>query len=197
MFNNSIEKWAFILSGILAIAFISTSLFEEKIFEEKYFSFLLFIIWLIFLLTYYFSKIGYGAYIIIKPVNVYLSMLFKKIEREEKLLNLLVDYPVEEIEKTINKLKYEKGSILSGVGFLLGALEKVGIVPTLIAFYFSYSKSGDELLNSDTSQTILAILVGIYVSVFIAKHIFDWIEHKIYLLELARYNIEKRNSISK
>ncbi|MDW1751177.1 hypothetical protein R7P07_22820 [Vibrio sp. Vb2133] len=72
------------------------------------------------------------------------------------------------------------------VGFLVGALDKLGVIPAVIMLYFSYAKVFTDKDVFEMPPLVLGIVSGVYIGAISARMVTDSLCEKIATLELAR-----------
>ncbi len=80
----------------------------------------------------------------------------------------------------------------SRVGFLVGIVDKLGIVPAIIMLYLAYVKAlgSEEIFN--LSPLITGIVSGVYLGAITARIVIDALRDKIGILELSKKISQKR-----
>lgn len=80
----------------------------------------------------------------------------------------------------------------SRVGFLVGVVDKLGIVPAIIMLYLAYVKTSgsEEIFNS--SPLIIGFVSGVYLGAITARIVIDALRDKIGILELSKKISQKR-----
>ncbi|EPA8652074.1 hypothetical protein [Photobacterium damselae] len=80
----------------------------------------------------------------------------------------------------------------SRVGFLVGIVDKLGIVPAIIMIYLAYIKAlgSEEIFN--ISPLITGIVSGVYLGAITARIIIDALRDKMGILELSKKISQKR-----
>ncbi|MGN2614730.1 hypothetical protein [Aliivibrio fischeri] len=82
------------------------------------------------------------------------------------------------IERRISFLK-------NRAGLLVGFIDKVGFVPTIMVAYFSYLKIKGSISFDDFHPIIWGLVSGVYLGAFVAKTLIEKFEDHIAILELA------------
>lgn len=80
------------------------------------------------------------------------------------------------------------------VGLLVGALEKLGVIPAVVMLYFSHAKVFDKQDIFEMPPLVLGIVSGVYIGAISARIVSDSLNDKISILELARKLRNSRNT---
>lgn len=188
LYTNKIEKTSLVSIGISVVTFGLFYLIPPlRIFSQWPFIALLIFI-MIYTLAFY---IGQFKYILI-PVKAYVSDFAKKIESEKKLVDEISKYSSQSIKAAQLRIEFEIEQLHSRVGFLLGVMDKLGIIPSLIALYLSYAKIMNDPTLEKIPTVLLGLLVGVYLGAFFAKNISSKLSLMSVLLKQALELSEKR-----
>ncbi len=74
--------------------------------------------------------------------------------------------------------------LVDRIGFMVGAVDKLGLFPALFMLYFTYTKIAEHSVSMFQIASI-AFICGLYIGVLLAKAVIDSFRHNIHLLELA------------
>lgn len=191
LYTNPVEKYAlrlgalFLLSAVVLMPFDRTSLIGMLC------ALLAVTCALLYLLA---SSIGSIRYML-TPTKSYFNDLVQRIEREETVVAALANQSPEAIESTKHRLEFEKDRLASRIGFLLGVVNKLGIIPAFISLYLAYAKVTDDPLLEHVPYPVLGFICGIYVGAFFNKHLSDRFEVMILVLGLAHEKAKQRRTL--
>ncbi|TOJ56606.1 hypothetical protein CGI36_24375, partial [Vibrio parahaemolyticus] len=80
----------------------------------------------------------------------------------------------------------------SRVGFLVGIVDKLGIVPAVLMIYLAYVKALGSKEMFNLSPLIIGIVSGVYLGAISARIVIDALRDKIAILELSKKISKKR-----
>ncbi len=184
-YDNKFEKLILTIIGLSVIFFVSTIFFENT----KNFAYISALVFLFFIFLYSLAT-SISSFLFIKnPVKFYLKNLIGNLKKESFVISQLSEKDPESLKATYERLEFESNKLNSRVCFLVGALDKVGIIPGLIALYFAFIEGTGESNFNNIPDVILTFLVGLYAGAFISRRITGRIENMIFILKLS----EKRS----
>ncbi len=123
----------------------------------------------------------------LKSINDKYRLEYPIAEKISAFNNDSVDYVKTMFE---NRIRY----LETRVGFLVGFVDKLGIVPATLMLYLAYVKAlgtGDVL---DLSPFVIGIVSGVYLGAITARIVIDSLRDKIAILEHSKIISRKRNS---
>ncbi|EQB0496124.1 hypothetical protein ACYAPA_003970 [Vibrio mimicus] len=82
------------------------------------------------------------------------------------------------------------------VGFLVGVLDKLGIVPAIIMIYLAYVKTTGTTSMFEFSPFSLGLIAWVYLAAIVARITIDALKDKIIVLDLA-INLSKKRKAFK
>jgi len=155
----------FIKTIILSIAFgflmLFTSDFSESTLEDIFNAVVLILISCFFII-YLVEQVIDVVNTFINPTTDLLKPIIQALEPQIELTNKLKKFKSSELQLVIDRLNFDTNRIKSRLGLLVGAIERLGIVPFIIALFFTSHK----FLTSDpmsSKYTIgLFLISGIY-----------------------------------
>lgn len=189
LYRNPIEKYTlciFIILLILFFIFIFLP-FEATKKWSIWVLIALAIVYMVYILASFVTKIKF----ILSPVKSYISNLIKELESEEEILQSLTKEDVADLKAVKSRLEFEREQLRSRMGFLLGTIDKLGIIPAAFALYVVYAKAVNENLLPSIPGPILVFFVGLYLGAFLVKHMTDRFSNMILLIEQAIKEAEK------
>ncbi len=143
-----------------------------------------------FFIVYTLASFLWNVRFIATPTKSYFADLTKRIEAEEKLITELALENPHQLGDLLTRLKFERERLISRVGFLVGAIDKLGMVPAIVALYLTYAKTLDDANLAKVPYPLLGFFAGIYVGCFLVKHVIDRIEHMCLAIESAKLRSE-------
>jgi len=156
----------------------------------------------------YISLFAFFAFLVLYSLSSFISTLrFFIGATKETLLNIdnryradchvaegISSYSTDSIEQVktlfVNRIIY----LEARVGFVVGIVDKLGIVPAIIMIYLAYIRvsGGTEIL--DLSPFVIGIVSGVYLGAISARVIIDALRDKIAILELSLEISSKRKA---
>jgi hypothetical protein len=126
-----------------------------------------------------------------RPIGIFLQNAQLSMVIDERFLRFLVCIPVEHLELMHLEIEAEKDFLERRVALVMGAIEKVGIIPGMFATLFSLSKL-DQLAHHSEWIMIFAYTTPLlYIIGVIAHFLIMRLERYVRLLELV---IEKNKN---
>ncbi|MEZ8016847.1 hypothetical protein ACED63_00325 [Vibrio splendidus] len=116
-----------------------------------------------------------------KTIDSMSSQYSRDIEAAESISQYsesCIECVKEVIERRITFLK-------SRSGLLVGFIDKVGFVPTIMVAYFSYLKVKGDISFDDFHPIVWGIVSGVYLGAFVAKTLIEKFQDHIAILDLA------------
>jgi hypothetical protein len=181
LYRNPVEKYGLAALTILVILFFASLWFEVSKKWSATILILLAIAYLFYMLASFVTNLRF----ILSPVKSYITNLTKKLESEEIVLKRLINENVTDLEAVKIRLEFERNQLNLKVGFLLGAIDKLGIIPAALALYTVYAKAVNDKLLPKTLEIVFAFFVGLYLGTFVVKHVIDRFSHMIFIIEQA------------
>lgn len=180
-YENNFEKFCLILIGVSVLAFLVTIPFDKS----KIFAYGAAFAFLILVLLFTLSNAISTLRSLQAPVTTYISGLDSTLKKESETISKLSGKDPSDLKAAYERLEFECEKLKARVSFMVGALDKVGIFPGIIALYFAYVKSTGAQDLSSAPDFVLALLIGLYVGAFIAKHIIHKLEKMIFILKIS------------
>lgn len=187
--ENRIQSIAFIVGG-LSLGF---ALLLPLLGVEDKWAFLLYILFFVSLILYILSSIISSLKFVVGAQRETLVNIQKRFVVGYQDAEFLAKYDAEVLLQVKYLFKERIEFLRSRVGFLVGAIDKLGLIPALVALYISYSKFVEE--NSEAvewSPYILGFVSGIYIGALCARAITDSLNDKISVLDLSLKIKEQR-----
>ncbi|MEZ9627862.1 hypothetical protein [Aliivibrio fischeri] len=111
-----------------------------------------------------------------------IKMCFKQDREIVKFLSIFQSSDLELVKSLFEK---RVTFLVNRVGFLVGVIDKLGLVPALIMIYFSYAKLSSTSEGVFSQALFVGFIAGLYLGVLIAKSLIDSLRDKVSILELA------------
>ncbi|MEZ7186277.1 hypothetical protein NO991_00310 [Pseudoalteromonas sp. DY56-GL22] len=133
------------------------------------------------------------------PSHDFFKPIMKDISLHIDLVNKFSTFPSCELSQSIRRLSYDIERVKGRLGFLVGAIEKLGIIPYCITLYFAFINFLDKHENNTTYIYALAFLFGLYSSSIVIIRSLEKLEFiKVILVDAyevaeqrEKYEIEK------
>ncbi|MEZ9243961.1 hypothetical protein AB4179_06920 [Vibrio lentus] len=178
---NKMEALSFLAGVIsLAIALIAAMLGEAATSYMSLFAFFAFLV--LYSLSSFISTVRFfvGA---TKETLTNISQRYKQDYLVAEEISFFGDDSIDCVKALCeDRIRY----LESRVGFLVGIVDKLGIVPAIIMIYLAYIKAlGSEEIFK-LSPLMTGIVSGVYLGAFTAHIVIDALRDKIGILELAK-----------
>lgn len=119
------------------------------------------------------------------PIRFYVGELGKDIEIEHLRIEKLSNFSKDQLVDVKNILEFENLRFKSKVSLVAGALEKVGVFPSLLALFYAFHEYSTATESMIPPQIILGLMIGLYFGLFLTQRIINWQNYGIYLLNKA------------
>jgi len=181
LYRNPFEKWSLGAVAGFAVAFFVLLPAEATRPAAGWALLFLALSFLVFVLASFITELKF----FVTPTKSYLKNLTKKLLAEEELLSKLSRQPVQDLQAAKRRLEFERNRLRSRLGFLLGAVDTLGIAPAALALYVAYAKAVKEQLLPQHAEILIAFFIGLYIGGFLVKHVTERFTNMILLLEQA------------
>ncbi|WP_243375462.1 hypothetical protein [Geotalea sp. SG265] len=188
MFEDKVQLVCFVSSGILFL-FLFICFYMEWL---RHYQLLICMISLLLMLVHNLSVAIHGLLTLFNPIKSYLTQVKERISSEVCLLKKLEPYSIEAVDYTCRRLIHEKKVLEDRVGFIVGAMDKLGIIPAVILLYLTYAKNMDDPTLHKAPNEIIVFVGTIYFVAFVCKHVIDRLNSTIFILEEAKKSKETK-----
>lgn len=135
-------------------------------------------------LTFYsFSSFYTNAKFILHPMRSYLESMDIALTKEQKIIESFSKYESETLNKAKDRLTFESTKIEKKVGFIIGSIDKLGLIPVLLGIYATsiqiYKSSAPDLVI----YLIFGFIIGIYIGIMPVIGIKTRFDKLIFLLD--------------
>lgn len=187
--DNRLEAIAFICGGLSLGLALVLPLFEL---EQKSI-FFLYICFFVSLIVYVLSSMVSSLKFVVGAQKETLVNIQKRFVISYQNAESLSKYDVDALNQVKRLFKGRIEFLRTRIGFLVGAIDKLGLIPALIALYISYSNYiVDNSEAVEWSPYILGFVGGIYLGALCARAITDSLHDKISVIELSLKMKEQR-----
>lgn len=190
-YDNNVQKWLFrimVIFFILAILAALATHFKPLQGAAKAASLFFVVISQLSGFAYNISMIFLGIKTLISPTKEFMEPASERAEHDFRLAEILSRFDKDQLQFAKNKLEQEALHMRGRIAFLVGAIEKVGILPivvtTIISFHNFSADKENQLFDVDW---LMYGLLGLYV-VFLPVSFFV---HKI-----ERYTLSLETAIA-
>jgi hypothetical protein len=180
LFGSTSEKYAALTALLSYILFFISNIFKYEVLA------LVFILLALTLLIIY----GLLSFLSIKkslknPIKDYAQQLKENIDIEVEIVNKLTKCELNVLSQVKEIFEHESNRINERVIFLIGASEKVGIFPSIIAVSYAVYEFNVKSEFSLISYIVIGITIGLYMGVLFLKRVISWQKECIYLIGKA------------
>ena len=146
---------------------------------------------LLFQLSFVFS----GFRILKEPIRLILKPLTKLAVRDYELALSMSRFDISQLNYAKSRLALESKHMKSRVNILVGAIDKVGILPVVVTWVFSaYKYFHDNKLQFSEVDWLVYGLMGIYIVAILAFFFTHKIERYILVIDTAQ-NFKEANNV--
>ncbi|WEM43897.1 hypothetical protein PTW35_09015 [Photobacterium sp. DA100] len=181
LYTNPVEKYSLRIAIILAGASLPLIYLNLSRETGGWLSLIAAAMFLLYSISYFVWNLRYIAL----PTKSYFLDLQKRVSSEERIINALSLENRYQLSELYRRLKFERERLNARIGFLIGAIDKLGLLPAVIALYFTYVKAMNDKSLDTIPYPILSFIVGIYIGCIIVKKIIDRIDHMCLAVEVA------------
>lgn len=193
VYTNVIEKYSLRLGALLFLVSVLLMPFEPTMHVGMFGGLLA----CASLLLYSVASFVGGMRHFLTPTKSYINDLVKRLEREEKVVAALANESPDVLEKVQRRLEFERSRLASRMGFLLGVVDKLGIIPAFITLYLAYAKVTSDPMLAHIPYPVLGFICGVYVGAFFNKYLSDRFEVMNLILGYAHEKAKQRQSLQK
>lgn len=131
-------------------------------------------------------------YMLKNPTKAMLDPISEAIEKQQALIQKLVRFQVSDLEQAISRIEFDIKRIKFRVGLLVGALERLGLIPFIIAQYFTIHKFLETQEIGREYIIGIAFISGIYLGVFLISNALQRFEYYLLVLNSAKAFVEEK-----
>jgi len=140
---------------------------------------------------YLLASIIIGLKGLVNPMRSLLEELSEQMRLEYDITIKLTSYSHENLDYVQQRLSFHKEIMSSRLKFLLGAIDKLGIFPAILAFYLTVAKVvEDQAIPNSWIVYISAFFLGLYIGAFFIKSAIDVLDKICYIINNAKSKIE-------
>ena len=170
--------------GAASVTFI-LAVVSSIIVNNQIISYTLFFAFFSFLVIYAISSMVSNFRFLIGATKETMINIKSRFNDDLYVANEVSKYKVESIEHVSKLLEHRISFLNARVGFLVGIVDKLGIVPAIIMIYFAYIRTSGDMEVADLSPFVIGIVAGVYLGALTARVIIDSLKDKVAILTLA------------
>lgn len=137
------------------------------------------------LLFHSITSIAKDKEFLIYPIKSYVTLLYKGIDSENKILQKLSKFSCKSLSEAKSISENERDRIKNNISFLSGSIDKVGLFPSFLAFFYAFHKYQSSPESGLLANVLLGLILGMYLGVLLLQRITNWQINSIYLLSKA------------
>lgn len=167
--------------------------FKFSINSFAYLSFISLMIGIFYVIV---KKQAIDLFVVIRnPTKSMLEPIAEAAKEQQQLTEKLVNFHVTELELAINRISYDIKRMKFRIGIIVGAVERLGIIPFAVALYFSILKFIETQIMGVGYIIGLAFIGGIYLGVLLCSNILQRLDYYLLVLRSAKEIAEKKASL--
>ena len=117
------------------------------------------------------------------PIRSYVKQLNLGIDSETIIIKKLSEFSCEALSEAKKIAEYERDRIKNNISFLSGSIDKVGLFPSFLAFFYAFHKYQSSPESSMLANVLLGLILGMYFGVLLLQRITKWHNNTVYLLD--------------
>ncbi|MDO6507031.1 hypothetical protein Q4506_09525 [Colwellia sp. 4_MG-2023] len=181
LYDNKVQKWSLVIIGVCIFIGLVTFFIDSKSIVIGVVMIISLLMVIIFSVNNTFLQMKY----MLAPAKEYLSELHSRINRESMLVQRLTSYDSWSLCKAKQRLIFEADKLENRIGALVGALNKLGLFPALIALYIAIAKVFGSTNFTDIPYLLLAFVAGLYLAAFSAVNIIGRLREYAFIIGIA------------
>ena len=122
---------------------------------------------------------------VLNPIKYYVTQLHKKLDSEAELTTRLSCYSKCSLKRAKSIYEHEYSRINKKIVFIVGAIDKVGLFPSVLALVYALYQFQSASGSVIPSFILVASTMGLYIGVLLLKRITNWQEQCVYILNKA------------
>jgi len=127
------------------------------------------------------------------PIKSYVAQLNKAIDSEAEIIQKLLEFSSEALCEAKSIAENERDRIKSNISFLSGSIDKVGIFPSFIAFFYAFHKYQASPESGVLAYVVLGVILGMYFGVLLLQRITSWQDNAVFLLNKTLLSKNEEN----
>ncbi len=128
--------------------------------------------------------------------NEALACLESQYDEDLKHIVVLSEYQVSSLERTQELFESQIDFINKRVGFIVGSIDKLGIIPAVFMMYVTYRDILVESSQSELHIMIASFVVGVYIGAIFSREKIDYLESRLNLIRLTLRRKSSESSCS-
>lgn len=162
LYSNNFEKYTLASVGGAFLVFLIVYIPDST----RIYSAFLLLLALILLVINLIGSVIYLAIDMFKDQSKeFLISLSEDSQAQLLLMQNISTFSQWDIDLAIQRMEFELQKIQSRTGFLVGAMDKLGIIPAIIALYISIEKILDQQMFGYLHLLAISFIIGIYLGV--------------------------------
>ena len=181
VYDNKIQKWSLVIIGLC----ITIGIPAHILFPDEIVAGVAMVIALLMVIVFSINNTIMQMKYVLSPAKEHLADLEARIEQEYALVQRLTSYDHWSLVQAKNRLLFEAERLEKRIGALVGAMDKLGIFPAMIALYIAYSKTFGTTSFIDVPYILLGFIAGLYLAAFSAVNVIGRLRAYAFIIEIA------------
>ncbi len=190
--NNKAEKLTLVSLGITISSGLFLFIFDGTRNLVGYSVIISFIIILLYSFINFFVQSKY----LINASKHYVEDMITRVNKESTVLYRLSTYDSWTLKKAKERVEFEILRLEKRVGALVGALDKLGIIPAVVGLYIAISKINEKSGFTEVPDIILAFIAGTYLAALSSVQITGKLKMMAHVIGIASELAEQRESVA-
>lgn len=181
VYDNKIQKWSLVTIGVC----ISIGMPAYFIKPDSMLVGITMIAALLMVIVFSVNNTIVQMKYVLSPAKEHLSDLSARAEQESILVQRLTMYDSWNLKQAKQRLQFEADRLESRIGALVGAMDKLGLFPAIIALYIAYSKTFGVDSFGDIPYLLLGFIAGLYLAAFSVVNVIGRLRAYSFIIEIA------------
>lgn len=202
-YTNKFEKWILIIVVILFIISIPTYFIS---YTNPYWPYPLFLAFALILLYVLSSLVVSPFKFLLNPTKSRLEVTEQHLEKQVLLIQRISTNTSWNIENARCRIDRDIESMQNRLRFLIGAFDKLGIIPAILGLYLTHTEIlkesiipnfNESVLEGNISFYIACFIMGVYLGAIVITDVINkYIEFRLILTQ-AKALAEEREALNK
>lgn len=181
VYDNKIQKWSLVTIGVC----ISIGMPAYFIKPDSMLVGITMIASLLMVIVFSVNNTIVQMKYVLSPAKEHLSDLSARAEQESILVQRLTMYDSWNLKQAKQRLQFEADRLESRIGALVGAMDKLGLFPAIIALYIAYSKTFGVDSFGEIPYWLLGFIAGLYLAAFSVVNVIGRLRAYSFIIEIA------------
>lgn len=180
-YDNKIQKWSLVIIGFCISIGVPTYFFKP----DSMLIGIAMVTALLMVIVFSVNNTIVQMKYVLSPAKEHLSDLSLRAEQESILVQRLTMYDSWNLKQAKQRLQFEADRLEKRIGALVGAMDRLGLFPAVIALYIAYSKTFGVDSFTEIPYLLLGFIAGLYLATFSAVNVIGRLRAYSFIIEIA------------